>query len=131
MIDRQRTPDEPDDPVPVGYEELDKGIALAFRGYDRSRSEWGEFYRLIGVDAQGQTRSVGIFHAALRSKIRSARPKPDEKVFIRRLDNRTSGTGRTYRDWSVRMLDRPLLTDLPRCEDDEIDDGLEFDGDVE
>ena len=114
------------EPQPVSNEELDRGIVLEHQGFDRARSEWGEFFTAIGIDSEGKLRSLGLYQAALKSKVRSLRPKPGEKIAYRRLENRTSTSGRTYRNWSVRAVDRPLMTELPRTEDDEVDEGLEY-----
>ena len=113
-----------DDPVPVEKTELKSGVTLTFREYDSAASEHGKFYILVGTDDTGSLRSLPLWHSALLSKIKQAKPKPGEKVRVRQLESRTSGVGRNYVDYSVKLPDRPPMIDLPRTEDDIIDEGL-------
>ena len=51
--------------------------------------------------ADGQMRSIWVFHDALLSQMRRLRPQPGDRIAVRYNGKRVSGTNRAYHDYDV------------------------------
>jgi hypothetical protein len=113
--------DEPT-PTPIDFREVEEAMGRFVR-YGSGASDYGSFRTIILEDANGELRSVALFHQALQSQVKQARPKPGELIGIKKGPEVVSANGRKYRSWKV-VLDREETSLDP--EGDEIDEGLQY-----
>jgi hypothetical protein len=76
--------------------------------YDRASTSYGTYNIAVLRDEQGALHSVWLMHAVLLDEFRKLRPRPGERLGIKRLEDAERG----YRRYAVRV-DREPGSDIP------------------
>jgi hypothetical protein len=73
------------------YVRLDKGETAGY----------GPAWIAVLADDNGEEHGLWLLHTALLNKMKRLAPKPGERLAVKYLGQRDSGSGRRYHDWRV------------------------------
>jgi hypothetical protein len=93
-----------DQPRAESYRFAREGDVLAgtVRRVEMATDSAGARHPVVVLEAaDGQLRSLWVFHDALLSQMRRLRPRPGDRIAVRYNGKRVSGTSRAYHDYDV------------------------------